>query len=103
TSGSIVLTNTANSYTGGTVVNGGLLTLAGTAAGVTLPAGGLTINGATVTLSGFASQIAPTNTVTLNGPSTLNLFNANTLAGLAFNNEGGGATAPTVNTFIAGQ
>jgi autotransporter-associated beta strand protein len=103
TSGSIVLTNTANSYTGGTVVNGGTLTLAGTAAGVTLPAGGLTINGGTVSLSGFAGQIAPANTVTLNGPSVLSLVGNNTLAGLVFNNEGGGVTNPTVNTFTAGQ
>ena len=44
-----------------------------------------------------------TNNVTLNGNSTLNLFGNNTLAGLIFNNLGGGATNPTVNTFTSGS
>lgn len=85
----------ANTYTGGTVINGGS-TLALTGAG-TIPAGGLTINGSTVTTNAL-NQIASANSVTLNGSSTLTLGNfANTLDSLTFNNTGG-ATTPTVAT-----
>jgi autotransporter-associated beta strand protein len=90
--------NAANTYTGGTVVNGGTLAVGATG---TLPAGGITL------YSGGLAQVAggvinSANTVTLNGPSVLSLVNDNTLAGLIFNNTGG-ASAPTVNTFTAGQ
>jgi autotransporter-associated beta strand protein len=101
--GTIALANGLNSYTGGLVVNGGTVTLTATS-GITVPAAtvptdGLMINGATVTMTNTPQQIAPTNIVTLIGPSALNLFGSNTLAGLVFNNIGGGATTPTVTTF----
>jgi len=100
--GSITLANGANSYTGGTVLNAGTLNLSA-ATGVPIPAAttptdGLVIQGGTVTMTGRAGQIAPSNVVTLAGPSVLNLFGNNTLAGLVFDNQGGTAT-PTVTTF----
>jgi autotransporter-associated beta strand protein len=91
----------ANTYTGGTVVNQGTLTLAaaglnGIANHVVLPAGGLTINGGTVTMLTNQGQIDASNVVTLNGSSTLTLVGANTLNSLVFNNNGGTGN-PTVN------
>lgn len=98
--GIITLVNPNNSYTGGTVLNGGTLNLTNTAATAVIPAGGLTINGGTVTMNNFAGQINAANVVTLNGAgSTLNLWGDNTLAGLVFNNNGGGSGNNAVNTF----
>src|SRR5205085_4894186 len=50
------------------------------------------------TMATFSGQIDPTNIVTMNGPGTLNLFGNNTLAGLVFNNNGGGAAGNAVAT-----
>jgi autotransporter-associated beta strand protein len=90
----LVLAGT-NTYSGGTVVNGGAAftgTLSIAATG-TLPAGGLTINSATVSQTA-AGTIAPQD-VTLNGAGALTLANqANTLSNLIFNANG--STAPTV-------
>ncbi|MEA3207689.1 MAG: hypothetical protein QOE70_746 [Chthoniobacter sp.] len=96
--GNLILANGSNSYSGGTVVNGGAgftgtLTIGATGK---LPGGGLTINQATVTQAA-GGVIDSTNAVTLNGSSTLTLTGANTLAQLTINNIGGG-TAPTVTT-----
>ncbi len=55
--GSVTLTNPANSYTGGTIVNAGILNLSNAAASAVIPAGGLTIGSATVTMNGFNNQI----------------------------------------------
>ena len=102
--GAINLTNTAASYSGGTVVNGGIVNLLASASGVVIPASanGLVLNGATVnqgsTTNVFTGQIAATNVVTLNGSSNLNLLGDNTLAGLVFNNLGGTGN-PNVRTF----
>jgi len=102
--GNINLTNTAASYTGGTVVNGGVINLLASASGVVIPASaaGLVLNGATVNQGSasnvFTGQIASTNVVTLNGASNLNLLGDNTLAGLVFNNLGGTGN-PNVRTF----
>ena len=99
-----------NTYSGGTVVNGGSAAIGAT--GV-VPAGGITLN-AGILHQAITAQLVPgainsANVVTLDGPSTLNLANDNTLAGLVFNNNGstsGAGTpansAPTVNTFVAG-
>ncbi|NBN94086.1 MAG: hypothetical protein EBV31_00410 [Verrucomicrobia bacterium] len=106
--GSINLVNTAASYTGGTVINGGTVNLLASATGVTVPlattaANGLIVNNATVTMGSstntVAGQIAAGNIVTMNGVSTLNLFGDNTLAGLVLNNNGGGSGNLQVNTF----
>ncbi|HYE19884.1 MAG TPA: autotransporter-associated beta strand repeat-containing protein, partial [Tepidisphaeraceae bacterium] len=102
--GTLNLTNPNNSYTGGTVVNGGsaftgTLNLSGAPGAVVIPAGGLTISGATVNMVTNGGQIDASNVVTLNGgASVLTLGRNNTLAGLVINNVGGGATVPTVNT-----
>ena len=99
----------ANTYTGGTIVSQGILRLDAIAGGTvvipaaTVGADGLVINGGTVTMNQFGGQIAASNIVTLNGPGVLNLAGANTLAGLVFNNNGGGNTNPTVNTASGGS
>lgn len=89
----------ANTYTGGTAINGagGGVTLTGAAATVVIPAGGLTLNNVTMTMATNAGQIAAANDVTLNGGSTLTLVGSNTLNSLSFNNTGGTAN-PTVAT-----
>ncbi|MEI9894790.1 MAG: autotransporter-associated beta strand repeat-containing protein [Chthoniobacter sp.] len=94
--GTVVLTDPNNSYTGGTVLNGGTLNLAATASfpGVVIPYSdpssidstlsnsGLIINGGTVTEQFTAGQIDFRNIVTLNGSATLNLLgNTNTDSG----------------------
>ena len=96
------LANNLNSYTGGTVVNGGVAftgTLNVGATGI-IPAGGLTINQATVTQT-LGGVINASNAPVLNGGAVLTLTGNNTLAGLTFNNIGGSTTAPTVNTSTA--
>ena len=98
------LTNGANSYSGGTVVNGwagntpttNILQLNGGVGQVVIPAGGLTLNNGQVTMVTNGGQINAANTVTLNGPSTLTLVGANSLTGLTFNVDGGVTTGPTV-------
>jgi autotransporter-associated beta strand protein len=88
-----------NTYTGGTVVNAGMLVLG---ASGTLPSGGITINGSpanggntglTQTLGGV---IVP-QAVTLNGAASLALAaTSQSLTSLTINNVGG-TTAPTVS------
>lgn len=83
--GTIALGNGTSTYTGGTIVNGGTVTLVPTVGSIvipaaTIPADGLVINGATVTATA-AGQLAPANIVTINGSSILNLIGDNTLAG----------------------
>ena len=100
--GTIALGNGTSTYTGGTIVNGGTVTLVPTVGSIvipaaTIPADGLVINGATVTATA-AGQIAPANIVTINGSSILNLIGDNTLAGLIFRDDGGGSTGSTVNS-----
>ncbi|MGB8167868.1 MAG: autotransporter-associated beta strand repeat-containing protein, partial [Chthoniobacteraceae bacterium] len=100
--GAITLGNGTNSYTGGTVVNGGTVNLTPTLGTVVIPAAtnpvdGLTINGGTVTATA-AGQIAASNIVTLNGNAVLNLVGNNTLAGLVFRDDGGGSSATAVNS-----
>ncbi|NBS01305.1 MAG: hypothetical protein EBS72_03980, partial [Rhizobiales bacterium] len=90
-----------NTYAGGTFVNQGTLTVATT--GIiplaTVAANGLVISGSTVTLNA-AGSINAGNIVTLNGGgSTLNLYGDNTLAGLIFDNSGGGTSNLAINTF----
>ncbi len=86
----------ANSYTGGTIVNGETVNIGATA---TLPAPtsgtGLTINNGTVTQ--VSGGIFATQSVVLNGGSTLTLVGNNTVTGLTINNNGG-IVNPTVNT-----
>ncbi len=90
----VTLASGSNSYTGGTVVDTIPLTLAATGR---LPSGGLTLNGANFTQTA-GGVIDPANVITLNGAPTVTLAGTNTLSGLAFNNSGGGTTAPTVVT-----
>lgn len=86
-----------NSYTGGTIVNGGGLDLISTNPGdVPIPAGGLTLNGASVRMFNNAGQIDSSNVITLNGPSSVSFVGNNAVAGLVFNSNGG-LTAPTVS------
>ena len=103
--GTLSLTGLAgsNTYTGGTVVNGGTLNLDGVAGVYTLGGASLAaqskttslvLNGATVNENLCANQIPANTVVTMNGNSRLNLLGDNTLAGLNFTNEGlGGSTA----------
>ena len=89
--------NGTNTYSGGTVVNGGNLVIGATG---NIPAGGLTISGGEVSGVGAVFQdpggvINSANTVTVNGLGALNLSGNNTLAGLVFNDSGGGSGAGT--------
>lgn len=95
--GAITVLNPNNSYTGGTVLNGGTLNLNNTAAAAVIPAGGLEINGGTVTMNNFAGQIDSSNIVTLNN-GILNYAGNNTQAGFVMNNIGG-AGNPVVQSF----
>ena len=93
--------NGTNTYTGGTVVNGGNLVVGATG---NIPAGGITISGGDISGVGAIFQdvggvIHPANTVTVNGLGALSLVGSNTLAGLVFNDSGGGGTSPVVTTF----
>lgn len=100
--GTIAIANPNNSYTGGTVVQGGAFTgTLNVANGGKIPAGGITLNQTTLTQS-VGGVIDPANVVTINGAAVMNLTGANTLAGLAFNNSGGGSTVPSANSFTAG-
>ncbi|HEX8913914.1 MAG TPA: autotransporter-associated beta strand repeat-containing protein, partial [Humisphaera sp.] len=103
--GSISLT-AFNTYTGGTVVNGGTILLAstatatGTTGGVVIP-GDLTINNATVTMLA-PDQILRTANVAINNNGTLQLPNtggntSTTLNNLTFNNVGGAGNPNTNN------
>jgi len=89
-----------NTYSLGTVVNQGTVTLnapgtGGIADHVVIPNGGLMLAGATVTMVTNSGQIGSGNSVTLDGSSTLTLVGNNTLVGLSFNNTGG-TTNPSV-------
>ena len=105
---------TGNTYTGGTVVDSGTLTLSNTNANgtsiVAVPAGNGTNgngtpsgyslvinNGATVTATAVG-QIAQTASVLINGGGTLNMGAfTNTLSSITFNNTAGGTAAtPTL-------
>ena len=85
----------ANTYTLGTSVVQGTLTLNGDVGTVVIPSGGLTIGGATVTMVGNAGQIDSSNVVTIRRSSTLTMVGDNTLDSLVFENNGG-TTNPTV-------
>ncbi|MFM9000616.1 MAG: beta strand repeat-containing protein, partial [Opitutia bacterium] len=88
-----------NTYTGGTTVNQGTLTVR-TGSRIPLaavPTKGLILNNVTFTQS-FAGTVDAGNVVTLNAGSTVNYFGNNTQAGLVFNNLGGTGT-PLVRTF----
>ncbi|WP_396274880.1 beta strand repeat-containing protein, partial [Hyphomonas sp.] len=86
----------ANTYTGGTIINGSTVTTAGAAAVTVIP-GDLTINNAAVTMSA-AGNLASSSVVTINGGGSLTLTGANTLnGGITFNNQGGTAN-PTLAT-----
>jgi autotransporter-associated beta strand protein len=97
----------ANSYTGGTQLNGNIshtgtiaLNVAGADGGATvaIPAGDLILNGATVRLDG-SNQIHNSVVPTLNGAGVLNLNGfSQTLGGLVFNNNG----SSTVSTVTIG-
>ena len=109
---SIVTLTGNNTYSGGTIINGsnifsGTVNLTNASAdGINTYAipGDLTVNGASVTLS-TGGQIKNTGILTINGGgrdnattlSTVTLAGANTLAGVNFNNLGGGsASVPTL-------
>ncbi len=101
--GAITLGNGTNSYTGGTVVNGGTVNLNATTGTVAIPAAtdpaaGLIINGGTVTMQNTAGQIAASNIVTFNGNAVLNLVGDNTVAGLIFRDDGGGTSGTGINS-----
>ncbi len=101
--GAITIGNGTNSYTGGTIVNGGTVNLNVTTGSVAIPlatnpADSLIINGGTVTMQNFAGQIDPAAIVTLNGNAVLNLFGANTLGGFIFRDDGGGTGGTGVNS-----
>jgi autotransporter-associated beta strand protein len=86
-------------YTGGTTINQGTLTV-NTGSRIPLATDitkGLILNNVTFTQA-FANAIAAGNVVTLNAGSALNYFDNNSQAGLIFNNLGGTAT-PVVRTF----
>ena len=94
-----VALSAVNTYTGGTTINQGTLTVN---AGSSIPASfdpskGLILNNANFTQT-FAGAIASANVVTLNGGAVITYYGDNTQAGLVFNNLGGTAT-PTVRTF----
>jgi autotransporter-associated beta strand protein len=102
--GGIVFPNVLNSYTGGTVINGGTISLNGTSAApvipaAAIPANGFVVNGAIVNMNGFAGQIASSNVVTLSGGSGLTMFGNNTLAGLVFNNNGNSGATGFLTTY----
>ncbi len=95
----LTLANNLNSYSGGTVVNGGVSFTGVLNVGSTgiIPAGGLTINRATVAQA-VGGVINSANVPVLNGGATLTLSGDNTLAGVVFNNAGGSVNGNTLNT-----
>ena len=94
--GTMTLT-AANTYTGGTVVNQGVVNATATANGIiVIPAGGVTVNGGSS--GAFAhlnvlsqGAVDATNDVTINGSGrvTFPTLTTNTLNSLTFNNIGG--------------
>ncbi len=106
--GIISLAGVFNSYSGGTVVNGGAngsgtvnLAMNPGFSGYLIPAaGGLTINDATVTETTESNEIDPNTVVSLNGSSILNLLGNDTLGGLVFRNDGGSPTNATQNGLL---
>lgn len=111
--GTLTLT-AANTYSGGTVINQGIVNLSASTAGtIVLPAGGVTligsptgINATTLNIGvsatggsavGIGGQIDPSNTLTIIGRSTVNLAGTQTLNSLVFDNNGGEGN-PTVTT-----
>ena len=93
----------ANTYTGGTVVNAGLVNLSTSGANgtttVAVPGSLIINNGGTVALTA-AGEIAATSNVTINGGGVLNMSGSNTLGSVIFNGMAGTAT-PTVATATA--
>jgi len=81
-----------NTYTGGTYVDQGTLTLGATG---TLGSGGIFVNGGTLTQA--AGGTIPSQAVTIAGAGTLTLAGANSISTLTFNNNGGTA-APNIST-----
>ena len=94
--GALTLT-AANTYSGGTVVDQGTVTINATAGAgtVVIPTGGITLNNANLTMSTNQGQIDASNDVAVNGGSVLTLVGTNTLNSITFNSTGGAAT-PTV-------
>ena len=80
--GTLQLSATANTYTGTTFVNAGILQLNNASSGVQIP-GDLVLagDGATVTMLLSQGQIASTSRVSILGGGTMTLFGTNTLAG----------------------
>ncbi|OYW77350.1 MAG: hypothetical protein B7Z37_04705 [Verrucomicrobia bacterium 12-59-8] len=104
---SLLILTGNNSYSGGTYVDSGTLTLSTASANgtsiVSVP-GNLTINNGAAVNFGITTanqQIATSSNVTINGGGSLTLpnysvANTNTLASLTFNNSLGGTATPTV-------
>jgi autotransporter-associated beta strand protein len=94
--GTMTLT-AANTFTGGTVLNQGVMTLTATANGtIVLPAGGVTVNGGHSGLFAHLNVLSqgaidPSNAITINGSGrvTFPTLTTNTLSSLTFNNVGG--------------
>ena len=94
--GTLTLT-AANTYTGGTVVNQGVVNVTASANGiVVIPAGGVTVNGGQSNAFAWLNVLSQgaidaSNAVTINGSGRLTFPNAtdNALVGLTFNNSGG--------------
>jgi autotransporter-associated beta strand protein len=92
--------NATNTYTGGTVINSGVLIVGST--GV-LPGGGITVASGFNSGSGILAQqtggvIDSSNTITLTGNGQVVLAGKQTLNGLVFNGNGGGTSSPTVSS-----
>ncbi|MDI1314046.1 autotransporter-associated beta strand repeat-containing protein, partial [Prosthecobacter sp.] len=90
--------NGTNTYTGGTVINGGVLILGATGS---LAGGGITVSGGYQSGSGIFVQTAgglidSSNLLTVDGNGIAVLTGTQTLKGLVFNGTGGGTAAPSV-------
>jgi len=81
-----------NTYTGGTFVDQGTLTLGATGQ---LGTGGIFINGGTLVQT--ALGVIPSQAVSVAGAGVLTLAGNNTITSLSFNNNGG-TTAPNLST-----
>ena len=103
--GTVVLTNTANTYTGGTIIDSGILLLTGNSL-APLGAGGITLNGGTFQWKNGITTDLSTKTITLGaGNGTLDVNGsagtANSIT-LANGIGNGGSGALTVASSFAG-